>query len=181
MPSIATHMAVTKLVGERLGRYTDDFIIGNILPDLLNNPDSHIKIKNRNIFVPNIKYVKEKIDLNSDLQFGYYIHLMLDKYYLEDLFLKKINDIGVFENKILYNEYSYINAYLVREYKLDVNYITYLLSNINFEINQEKLNRNITYLNGNDIRETKYLIKDDFIKFINEISLKIYEEVKYDS
>ena len=35
MPGIASHMVVAKLVGEKLKLNSDDFIQGNIMPDIL--------------------------------------------------------------------------------------------------------------------------------------------------
>lgn len=45
MPSIAAHMVVAKIIGEKLNIYNKDFIRGNILPDVVNIDDSHHKLK----------------------------------------------------------------------------------------------------------------------------------------
>ena len=45
MPSIAAHMAVAKLISDKLYIDKEEFYKGNILPDIIDIPDSHHKMQ----------------------------------------------------------------------------------------------------------------------------------------
>ena len=82
MPNISSHMIVAKLVSEKLNINDPDFIKGNILPDIVNNDQSHHKIQGEYCLIPNIDYFKRRLNLNKKLELGYFTHLLLDKYFL---------------------------------------------------------------------------------------------------
>ena len=82
MPGICSHMIIAKEVSKRLNIDSDDFIRGNLLPDIIDLKDSHHKIKNNTYMVPNIDYFVKRLDLTNELHMGYLTHLLLDKHYL---------------------------------------------------------------------------------------------------
>ena len=107
MPNISAHMVIAKLVSEKLNITSDDYIRGNLLPDIIDKEDSHHKIQSKMYLIPNIDYFIKELDLTKDINIGYLTHLMLDKYYLIYLENKYPNNI-VFDNGI-YIDYDYIN------------------------------------------------------------------------
>ena len=54
MPNISAHLIVGREVGKRLNINSDDFMRGNVLPDVIDMKDSHHKIKKGIYFIPNI-------------------------------------------------------------------------------------------------------------------------------
>lgn len=178
MPSIAGHMVVAKLVAEKLKISDPEFIRGNLLPDIIEKEDSHHKIKGKYFLVPDLNYFKYNLDLNNNLNLGYYVHLLLDKYFLEDFILENISNLDVFENKIIYNEYSQINYQLVKKFKLDVEYLKKILKKFEVSINLDKLEYNLQCLSSTKVGETSYLKFQDFSKFLYDISQVISKEIE---
>lgn len=178
MPSIAAHMAVAKLLSEKLRINDDEFIKGNLLPDIINSKDSHHKIKGKYFLIPDISYFKQELDLTDKLYLGYLAHLLLDKYFLEDFLPKYTIDSNLFSNGTIYKEYDLINYQLVKRFNLDTNYLSKVLNTYREDINQEILNRNIRFLKSTNIGDTKYLKYEDFSLFLNDIVDKIYEEIE---
>lgn len=178
MPSIASHMAVAKLIKEKLKINDVDFIKGNLLPDIINNDQSHHKIQGKYYLIPDINYFKQKLNLNKKLELGYFTHLLLDKYFLEEYIPSNINNLKIFENKKIYKEYDLINYQLVKEFNLDVLYLQKILSEINGDIDKEKLSKNLKSLLNKETGETKYLNLDKFSDFLYNISQNISEEIR---
>lgn len=178
MPSIAGHMVIAKLVSSKLGIESSEFIKGNLLPDIINMRDSHHKIKGKHFYIPDIDYFKRNLDLEDPLYLGYYTHLLLDKYFLEDFFSQNIKNLEVFSNGIVYNEYSLLNYQLVRKFGLDVDYLTWILSSYEVDIDRNGLKKNLKCLSNTEIGETVYLKFVDFAKFLEDISLTIGEEIE---
>ena len=176
MPNISAHMVVCKLVSEKLNITSDDFIRGNLLPDIIDKEDSHHKIQGKMYLQPNIDYFIKNLDLTKDINIGYLTQLMLDKYYL--IYLEnKYPDNIVFDNGI-YIDYDYINYDLVNRFNLDVKYLSKILSNYNCKINEEKLKYNIEYLNQKKIGKTKFLDINEFSSFLYDISNIISKELE---
>lgn len=178
MPCIAGHMVIAKLVGEKLNINNPDFIKGNLLPDIILNQDSHHQKKGTYYYVPSLEYFKNELDLTNKLQLGYYVHLLLDYYFLEDFVLNNITDLGVFANREIYKEYSMINYPLVKRFNLDVESLKMILSNFSEEIDEEKLANNLEFLSLSITEETKYLNLDSFANFLEKISISISEEIE---
>lgn len=178
MPSIAGHMVVAKLVSEKLKIDDLDFIKGNVLPDILNNPLSHYKKIGKYFLVPDIQFFKQKLDLNNKLELGYFTHLLLDKYFLEEYIPNNISDLKIFDNKIIYEEYNLINYLLVKKFDLDVLYLKNLLNEIDYDISKEKLEKNIKWLCNTKFGDTKYLDFESFSSFLYNISFRIYKEIE---
>ena len=164
-------MAVAKLVGETLNIYNADFIRGNILPDIINDHNSHHKIAYHEYLIPNISYFVDKLNLESISDLGYLTHLLLDKLFL----VNYQPNVNGFISRKIYHDYDIINYILVKEFKLDVTYLTCVLNNFKEDINKEKLIQNIHNLNIPMINEKPtYLDINTFIPFLyrssNEIS-----------
>lgn len=151
MPSIAGHMIIAKLVGEKLGIESSQFIRGNLLPDIINKKNSHQKIKGKYFYIPDIDYFKNNLDLENPLYLGYYTHLLLDKYFLEDFFSNNIQNLEVFNNGIMYNEYSLINYQLVKRFRLDVDYLIGVLNDYEVDIDRDALKKNLKCLSSREI------------------------------
>jgi len=180
MPSIAAHMVMAKLISDKLNINDDEFIKGNLYPDVILDSDSHHKIKGKYYLIPDINYFNKKYDFNNPFQLGCYTHLLLDKHFLEEYIPEKIKRLDVFDNDIIYQEYDYINANLVKNFSLDVKKYSKILKSLEElpNINIEKLERNIDYFNNDKSKETEYLKADEFSNFLNEISDVISEEIK---
>ncbi len=170
MPSIASHMAVAKLVGEELNIYNEEFIRGNLLPDIINKEDAHHKIKYQEYLIPDISYFVDKLNLINSRDLGYLTHLLLDKLFL----VNYRPDVMGFISRKIYHDYDIINYILVKEFKLDVPYLNLVLNNFKEDINIEKLICNIRDLNNPMINEkTTYLDINTFIPFLYHSSSKI--------
>ena len=174
MPSIAAHIICAKLIASKLKINDDDFIKGNILPDIINIPDSHRKIKGTHYYIPNIEFFLEKLDLNNNLQLGYLTHLLLDKYFLEDYIDKIINENEVFYSHIIYKEYDILNSHLLKNFNIDVSKLPLNFSNDSIPINLVKYQNNLKFLKTIKKEEkTKYLDINHFSSFLINSSYKI--------
>ena len=180
MPSIAAHMSVAKLVGDKLNIKDDDFIRGNLLPDVTNKKDSHNRTKGSYFLVPNIKLIKESYDLKNNLYLGSYVHLLLDYYYLEEFLPKYVTKkTELFDSKELYKEYDRMNKLLLNDFKIDINKITKILSKFDKNIiNEKKLKYNLECLNKVDNNELEYIKIKDFEDFLINISDRIANEIE---
>ena len=56
--------------------------------------------------IPDLEYYKSHFDLSDPLYFGYYFHLYLDYYYLEDYLENNQKGIDVFAGPTLYHDYD---------------------------------------------------------------------------
>lgn len=177
MPSIAGHMAVAKLVGQKLEIENPDFIRGNLLPDIIKKDNSHYKIQSQYFLVPDLKYARDHLDLHHPLYLGYYVHLLVDKYYLEEFVPTNISNLDVFRDKIIYNEYDKINYQIVKEFKLEIDFLKQVLNDFDIEVDERKLAYNLQCLSISQSGDTTYLKVDVFSKFLYDISEKISKEV----
>lgn len=180
MPSIAAHMSVAKMISDKLSIKDEDFIRGNLLPDVTNKKDSHHRMKGSYFLVPNIEYVKENYDLKDILYLGNYVHLLLDYYYLEEFLPKYVtNTIELFDSKELYKEYDRLNKPLLDDFEIDINKLTKILSKFDKDIiNERKLKYNLECLNKVDNDELKYIKIKDFEDFLINISDRIVDEIE---
>ena len=178
MPNIASHMVIAKLVGEKLKIEENDFIRGNLLPDIINKEDSHQKIKGTYFDIPNIDYFKSTLDLTNPKELGYYTHLLLDKYFLEEFIPIYLKRKDVFENGIIYEDYTAINNRLVKKFNLDIEKIKKALKGYKEEINKEKLEKNIKYLETEEDKTPTYIKFEELSNFLEEISIRIIKEIQ---
>lgn len=177
MPSIAAHMVVSKLVGEKLNIYNEEFIRGNILPDVVNIKDSHHKIKGKNLLIPDTDYFKKRLDFKNMINLGYYVHLLLDKYYLEEYIPENIKNTSIFENKSIYSEYTKLNYKLVNMYDLDVLYLIDILNFNDDLVDALKLKENIDFLKIKLDDDLEIFNLHSFSLFLEDISNRLCEEI----
>ncbi len=170
-------MAVAKEVSKHLNIESNDFIKGNLLPDIIDTEDSHHIIQGKIYLIPDIEYFKQTLDLSNELQLGYLVHLLLDKYYLEEFLPSKYPGRNIFIDKEVYKDYDKLNIHLVRHFNLDPKELEIILSTYPCNIKKDKLHTNIECLKKKENGETKYITLDDFIKFLTQISIKISEEI----
>lgn len=180
MPNIGAHMVVAKLISNLLNVNSDDFIRGNLLPDVIDVENSHHKIADGIYMVPDIEYFAKKLDLTKDLQVGYLAHLLLDKHFLNDYIKILYPNESIFKDGYVYKDYSILNAQLVSKFKLDIEKIENILSNYDCKILEEKLKYNIECLKQKTTGTPKYLDFESFSEFLIDISYVISEElIKY--
>ncbi len=177
MPSITPHMIVATSVAKRLNINSEDFIRGNLLPDIIDIENSHHKIKSGKYMVPNIEFFLKNLDFTNDLDIGYLTHLLLDKHFLEDYLGKIYPNRNIFLDGLIYKDYDYLNHLLVKRFKLDTNYIENVLIQCDCKIMEKKLEYNIQCLNQNKIGKMNYLNINSFSKFLKEVSKTISEEL----
>ena len=180
MPGIAPHMIVAKLVSEKLNFQEKDIYKGSLLPDILKGKKTktHYKVQKEYFEVPDTDYYKENYDIKNPMNLGYFIHLALDKYYLEDFIPNKIQNYQIFDDKDLYKDYDYLNEDLVNYFELEVEKIEKILEYTKEDIDEEKLKKNIRMLKNKEKGKTKYINLQDFIEFLKISSEKITKEIQ---
>ena len=180
MPGIVAHMTIAKLVGDSLHINSDDFIIGNILPDILSigNNNAHHKRQGKIYQVPDINYWKEKLNPIDDKHLGYLTHLLLDYYFLEEYVPEKVKNKDAFIDKSIYIDYDILNCKLVKRFKLDTEAISMALKSIEDDIDKEKLSYNLYCLKMKEEGETENLDEEDFSKFLLCVSKVISKEIE---
>lgn len=159
MPGFVIHIAVAKeyLKKHNNNEYDDEFIKGNILPDLTDD-----KTKTHYGKSPTYTNLKEFLlhnKLNNSLNKGIFLHLITDylfyNYYLENVPRKS-------SKEILHNDYDIINKDLIEKYDIKL---------------PENIEKYVFYKNG----ESKILTFNLAVKVIKEISElnieKVQEEV----
>lgn len=179
MPNISGHMAIAKRVSELLNIDDPEFYKGNLLPDLYSDKDkSHFKIQGKIYYVPDLERIKKEVDLTDMLNIGAFSHLLLDYYYFEEYLPSRFNRDLFYHSKAVYRDYDVLNKDIVKHFNLDVPYLTNVLKDYNDDIIQSKLESNIKCLNLNVDRDLEMLNKEDFIKFLEDISNTIANELK---
>ena len=177
MPNISAHMIVAKEVSKRLNINSDEFIKGNLLPDIIDVEDSHHKVQNGVYMVPDIEYFLKELDFNNDLNIGYFTHLLLDKHYLNDYLESLYPNTNIFLDGVIYKDYDYLNYLLVNRFGLDVDNLEYILNQYDCKILEEKLKYNIECLKQKKDGKTKYLNFESFARFLLEVSDTISKEL----
>ena len=171
MPNVSAHIGCALKVKERLNITDDRFIYGSLLPDILDmdKRKSHYKKRGTFFLVPDLDYYKDNNDLKDPFILGYYLHLYLDYYYLEEYLEQNNKGIDVFSDSTLYRDYDIINKDLVEHFNIDANEIEKILrNNSNNEVSERKLNMNINCLKLNEEGDMTYLKKDLFIPFLDK-------------
>lgn len=178
MPSMSAHMAVAKRVSESLFINDTNYYKGNIIPDLQRDKiKSHYKIKGSVFYIPDIYKIEKELDLTDITNLGIYTHLLLDYYYFEEYLPKRMDD-SPFISKQIYIDYDIVNKDIINYFNLDVDYLKSILKDFDREVDNKLLEKNINCLFKYDTQETKYIDTDDFIKFLEETSIKIIERIK---
>ena len=177
MPNISSHMIVAKEVAKRLNINSDEFIKGNLLPDIIDMEDSHHKVQNGVYMVPDIEYFLQNLDFSKDLNIGYFTHLLLDNHYLNDYLGFLYPNTNIFLDGTIYKDYDYLNFLLVNRFELDIDKLENILSQYDCKIFEEKLKYNIECLKQKKEGNTKYLNFESFACFLLEVSDTISKEL----
>lgn len=177
MPNVSAHMIVGVEVAKRLNIGSEDFFRGNLLPDIIDCDDSHHKVVSGVYLVPDVTYFLKILDLRDDICKGYLVHLLLDKYYLEDYLSKRFKNKNVFLDEEIYNDYDFLNYKLVRSFNLDVDFFDRVLSNYKQRVSNEKLIYNRECLKQKNSGRFKYLDFESFAQFLINVSELISQEL----
>lgn len=80
---------------------------------------------------------------------------------------------------MIYNDYASLNAVIVNDFKIDLNYINKVIRKIpdNFKILEDKYKLNVESINNLNGGEIMFIDIDKFKIFIKEISLRIIEDI----
>lgn len=177
MPNISAHMIVAQEIAKKLNINRDDFIKGNLLPDIIDMENSHHKLQVGVYKVPNIEYFLQSLDLSKDINVVYLTHLLLDKHYLIDYLSNLYPNTDVFLDGAIYKDYDYLNYLLVSKFGLQTDKLESVLSQYDCKILKEKLEYNLECLKQKKDGKTKYLNFESFAMFLLDISDIISKEL----
>ena len=181
MPSIAAHTVVGLLVSNYLKINSDNYMIGNWLPDMINKNDSHYKVQGVKYLIPDIDHFIESNYLD-DLNIGYLTHLYLDKLFLEEYVpnnIKQSNALNIFKKDLIYNDYSSINYKLLIDFNVDIVKMNSIFDLIDDKIlDKVKLDSNKNSFNNNQINDTSLINYESFKQFLIDSSIIIYNNIK---
>ena len=177
MPNISAHMIVAQEIAKKLNINRDDFIKGNLLPDIIDMENSHHKLQVGVYKVPNIEYFLQSLDLSKDINVGYLTHLLLDKHYFIDYLSNLYPNTDVFLDGAIYKDYDYLNYLLVSKFGLQTDKLEGVLSQYDCKILKEKLEYNLECLKQKKDGKTKYLNFESFAMFLLDISDIISKEL----
>ena len=177
MPSMSAHMAIACRLCNLFDVNKEEFIKGNLLPDLYDDKEkSHFKIKGKLFMVPNINEAINNLNINNSMDLGYLSHLLLDKYYFDEYLIKY--DSTIFNNNNLYYDYDVLNIEIIKYFNLDINYLKQILKEFPKDINNEKLLKNIECLDLNISGNTKIIDKEEFLCFLENVSKRIIDNLR---
>lgn len=171
MPNVSAHIGCALKVKDKLKINDDRFIYGALLPDILDmdKRKSHYKKRGTFFLVPDLDYYKNNFDLSNPLYLGYFFHLYLDYYYLEEYLEKNVKGIDVFSDQLLYKDYDIINKDLVKHFHIDVDKVESILrNNTNKDVSERKLNNNINCLRLDEDGKMVYLNSKLFVDFLDK-------------
>lgn len=196
MPCWSMHLSIAKEVNKELKLDEDEFLFGNLLPDIdygsiVTRHDTHYYGTKKctgcnNEYLPDIdKFIEVYKDkLNNTLIMGYYTHLLTDYYYNKYVYTikwikdKEENIIGVkFNNNKVFKtnkketlkSFKHYDFYLYGKYLYNNNKVSIPKYNINI-INDLKYLKGKFYSVDDVFNRFKYL-NSDFID-INKYSFK---------
>ena len=182
MPNIVTHYIVGEKVLEELNVNREEFQKGNLYPDYIDKK-YHFRKQGKHFLIPDIELAKcSDIYPNPAYKLGFLSHLILDKIFLEEYVINHIYDktsmdINIFTSNGIYKDYTNISPYLLEYFGYSLKDIIYIM----------KLDKKIyydTFLSlVNDISKVrdyklKYLDKESFTEFINEVPERVLFELK---
>ena len=173
MPSYVVHLSVANDIREKIKVNKNDFIFGNILPDVFNgymvkdmkiedHKKTHYvsvnKINNNTTSLPDYKLFLEKNELDNDVKLGYFVHILTDYYWNK----YAIDKYGADVNVLKQHDFNLFNSYILLNKKLEkpiYDKDLILKSNGIMPVTKEELNMIINYLDeiNNEIpKETEY-------------------------
>lgn len=182
MPSIASHFIVAKKVSKLLNIDSLDYYIGSILPDVIDDPNSHLKVRGRHYLVPDIESFILNTTLDEDMFIGYLVHLLLDKHFLDHYIIDNVLDydkFNLFTRDKIYEDYTRLNGVLLRDYEVEPSFIEHVLDSITKPINHDKFHKNRAFVSCLDFRgEPIYINTSSYKKFVDEVSIEIADQVR---
>ena len=181
MPSIASHFVVAKKVAKLLNIDSLDYYIGSILPDVIDDPNSHLKVRGTHYLIPDIDTFITSTTLEEDMFIGYLVHLLLDKYFLEHYIVDNVpdyNKFNLFTKDKIYEDYTRLNGVLLKEYDIAPDFIEGVLDSITKPINYDKFYKNRAFVSKIEaLGEPMYINIHTYKNFVENVSQKIYDEV----
>ena len=180
MPSASAHIAAAKIVKDKLNIKDDNFYIGALLPDILDMDKrvSHFKKQGSFFLVPKLDEYKNTHDLKDMTNLGYYLHLYIDYYFLEDYLFNNNPNIDVFNSNLIYKDYDILNKKVLDRFNVDKDEIIKILESIKDDkVSQRKLNNNIECLNKDKDGELILLKEKLFLDFIEKYSIQFVKEL----
>ena len=181
MPSIASHFVVAKKVAKLLNIESLDYYIGSILPDVIDDPNSHLKVRGTHYLIPDIDSFITSTTLEEDMFIGYLVHLLLDKYFLEHYIIDNVpdyNKFNLFTKDKIYEDYTRLNGVLLKEYDIAPSFIENVLDSITKPTNLDKFSKNRAFVSRLDTtKEPMYINVSSYKNFVEQVSQKIYEDV----
>lgn len=178
------HICIAKEINKTLQLDEQTLILGTLAPDLSNllhqNKSISHFLDNSHSEIPNIEDFLKKYqeDLTSTFTLGYYIHLLVDKYWHKNYINYYLNKYSKNPHQrqltyaalknLLYKDNTNINKYLIEKYEISFNIIldadeietkiteiplssiNILVEKVNFIINESKEEKNIPF-NFNEI------------------------------
>ena len=180
MPSAAAHIASANIVKNKLNIDDDMFFVGALLPDILeiDKKESHFKEQGSFFLVPRLNYYKDNYDLSNPMNLGYYLHLYLDYYFLEEYLMNNNPGVEVFKEKVIYKDYDILNKKILDRFNVDKDKLVDILNNNIIEGESiRQLSKNIECLNKDEEGELRVLKDPFFLDFIEKTSLRFIEEL----
>jgi hypothetical protein len=204
MASALIHISVAKKINEKLHLNEKELYLSVIAPDIskLVGQTKEISHFQQSSYgddpILERFLLKYKNELDNPFVLGYYIHLYTDKLWFNEFFNKLISGTYVHLNngtdvrlerdewhKVLYQDYTNLNVTLIENYNLDLSlfYEDMILPKTTIdEIPIDKLNLiidKVSVIIKNSTYDKSYILNcNDIIKFIDETSDIIYEDIK---
>lgn len=197
MPTWAIHLSIAKKLNTKLNLSKDEFLFGNILPDIPNGyyikDISSIISYNETHFIPvdEDKYINcpkiPKYELFLDkysnyiknpVILGYYVHLLTDYYFNKEIINNYITlGVNVDFNTIKQFDFKLLEKYLINKTDIKIpkyNEKIYFDSIKLLKLTKDDIKKTINYLNNKYYKDN--IKSNDEYKLIpfNEL-LKIYE------
>ena len=207
MASAVIHLCVAKEINKVLKMDEKELYLGSIAPDISKQIGEEKKKSHfltlKEDDVPNIYEFlnKYKDELHKPFNMGYFIHLYTDKIWFAEFMRSKFYDnciklidgtsVNMSEEekvKIIYNDYTNLNVYLLDEFELDLSlfYEEFNLPDTNIsEIPIDKLPilmDKMSLIIMNSSKEKAYVFDDvainEFIRYCTDKILRKIEEYK---
>lgn len=203
MASAIIHLCIAKKVNERLKMDEKELFLGSIAPDISkqigeSKNKSHF-LNTKDSDVPNIFSFLEKYknSLNKPFNMGYFIHLYTDKVWFAEFLRSKLyeNCIKLIDGssinvsskeklRLIYNDYTNLNVYLLDQYDLNLSlfYEPLIVPNSNIdEIPVDKLQILLDQMGlivMNSTKEKAYVFDEATInEFIDYCANKILKKI----
>lgn len=207
MASAIIHLCVAKKVNEHLKMNEKELFLGSIAPDISKqigeSKDKSHFLNTKDSDVPNIFSFLEKYkdSLNKPFNMGYFIHLYTDKVWFAEFLKSKLyeNCLKLIDGtvinvsykeklRLIYNDYTSLNVYLLDQYNLDLSlfYESLVIPDSNIdEIPLDKLQVLLDQMGlivMNSTKEKSYVFDEVAInEFIDYCANKIIKKInEYD-